>query len=52
VLGRQVKEIVNQFQNPGVYSVNFNASGLSSGVYLYQINAGQFQVAKKMLLVK
>ena len=52
VLGRQVKELVNQFQNAGVYTVNFNATGLSSGIYLYQINAGQFQIAKKMILIK
>ncbi|MCX6151242.1 MAG: T9SS type A sorting domain-containing protein [Ignavibacteriales bacterium] len=52
VLGREVKELVNQFQSAGVYSVNFDASNLSSGIYLYQITSGQFQSAKKMMLVK
>jgi hypothetical protein len=52
MLGREVKELVNQSQNPGAYNVNFDASNLSSGIYLYQINSGQFQSAKKMILVK
>ncbi|MGE5437992.1 MAG: T9SS type A sorting domain-containing protein, partial [Syntrophothermus sp.] len=39
-------------QNPGSYSVNFNASELSSGIYLYQINAGSFTSTKKMMLMK
>ncbi|RJP63225.1 MAG: T9SS C-terminal target domain-containing protein [Ignavibacteriales bacterium] len=52
VLGRQVKELVNANQNSGVYNVNFDASGLSSGIYMYQINTEGFQSSKKMMLIK
>ncbi len=52
VLGRQVKELVNGNQNSGVYNVNFDASGLSSGIYMYQINTEGFQSSKKMMLIK
>ena len=52
ILGRQITELVNEVKNSGAYSVNFDASNLASGMYLYQINAGQFHSAKKMMLVK
>jgi hypothetical protein len=52
MLGREIKELVNQSQNAGSYTVNFDASNLSSGIYLYQINSGNFQSAKKMILIK
>jgi len=52
VLGRQVKELVNANQNSGVYNVNFDASGLSSGIYMYQISTEGFQSSKKMMLIK
>ncbi|MCC6886599.1 MAG: T9SS type A sorting domain-containing protein, partial [Ignavibacteriales bacterium] len=37
---------------PGNYEVNFNASNLSSGVYFYKLEAGDFIDTKRMLLVK
>ena len=52
VLGREVATLVNQFQNANSYKVRFNASSLSSGVYLYKIEAGNFIMTKKMLLLK
>ena len=52
VIGQQVTTLVNQKQVAGNYSVTFDASKLSSGVYFYQINAGQFMSTKKMLLMK
>ena len=52
VLGREVASLVNEVQSAGLHSVNFNASRLSSGVYLYQIHAGDFTSVKKMMLVK
>jgi hypothetical protein len=51
-LGREVKTLVNEYRNAGVYDVNFDASSLSSGVYFYRIQAGDFSETKKMLLVK
>ncbi|MDP2208910.1 MAG: choice-of-anchor J domain-containing protein [Bacteroidota bacterium] len=52
VLGKQVAEIVNQENEPGRYSVVFDASRLSSGIYFYQLQAGSFVSTKKLLLVR
>ncbi len=51
-LGKEVRTLVNQFQSTGRYDVNFDASNLSSGVYFYQLRAGDFVSIKKMLLIK
>lgn len=52
ILGREMKTLVNENQSSGSYNVKFDASGLSSGVYFYQIRAGDFFESKKMLLIK
>ncbi|HUX62053.1 MAG TPA: T9SS type A sorting domain-containing protein [Ignavibacteriaceae bacterium] len=52
VLGRDVKTLVNEFKSQGRYSVSFDASHLSSGVYFYQLRAGDFISIKKMVLLK
>ena len=52
ILGQEVKTLVNDSKAPGNYSVSFNASSLSSGIYLYTIRAGNFFQVKKMLLLK
>jgi len=52
VLGREIKTLVNEKQNPGNYQVQFNASGLPSGVYIYRIEAGNFNQSKKMMLLR
>jgi hypothetical protein len=52
IIGQQVATLVDQKQAAGNYSVTFDASKLSSGVYFYKINAGQYVSTKKMLLMK
>jgi len=52
ILGREVATIVNEEKKPGVYEVEFNGSALSSGVYFYKLNAGDFTQTKKLLLLK
>jgi hypothetical protein len=52
ILGREVENLVNQKQTAGSYEVNFNASKLSSGVYIYRITAGDFVQSMKMILIK
>jgi hypothetical protein len=52
LLGREVAVLVNEFKTAGTYNIEFNASQLSSGVYLYRIDAGEFKDVKKMVLVK
>lgn len=52
ILGQQVAELVNDFKAAGTYEVNFDASDLTSGMYVYIINAGNFTATKKMMLLK
>jgi hypothetical protein len=49
--GREVKELVNQVLQAGVYKTDFNASYLSSGVYFYKLITSEFTEVKKMMLV-
>jgi len=52
VLGREVAILVNELQQPGSKSVEFNSRALTSGVYFYKIAAGNFVQTKKMILMK
>lgn len=52
VLGREVSTLVNETLPPGVYTRTWNPDGLSAGVYYYRLTAGEFQLVKKMNLVK
>lgn len=52
VLGRTIKTIVNKFQTAGRYQVILNANALTSGVYFYKIEAGDFVSTKKLILLK
>jgi hypothetical protein len=52
LLGREVATLVNEFTTAGNHTIEFNASNLSSGVYLYKIQAGDFTDTKKMVLIK
>ncbi len=51
-LGREVKTLVNEYKQAGIYQVSFNAEGLSSGVYFYKMTAGNFSDVKRMVVVK
>lgn len=52
ILGNNVATLINEYKNEGIYSIDFNASDLSSGTYLYRITSGDFTETKKMILVK
>ena len=52
ILGQEVKTLVNENKAPGNYSINFNASNLSSGVYFYSIKTENYYQVKKMMLLK
>jgi hypothetical protein len=52
ILGEQVKELKNEFMKPGYFEVEFDASTVASGVYFYQLKAGDFVQTKKMILLK
>lgn len=52
MLGKEISTLVNMEENAGTHTVQFNGSGLPSGVYIYTIKAGEFRDSKKLLLLK
>jgi CubicO group peptidase (beta-lactamase class C family) len=52
ILGNEVATIVNEEKPAGSYEVNFEAKGLSSGIYFYKLQAGSFVETRKMILMK
>jgi hypothetical protein len=51
--GREIRTLVNSFQNAGTYSVNFNANNLASGIYFYvlRVNNGSNEITKTMRMI-
>lgn len=52
ILGKEVATLVNEVKSAGKYDVTFNGSSLSSGVYFYRLESGNFVDTKKMFLLK
>jgi hypothetical protein len=52
ILGKEVANLVNKYQANGHYSITFNASNLSSGVYFYKLSNGKLSNTKKMILIQ
>ena len=52
ILGQEIKTLVNDFKESGVHTLDFNASELNSGIYIYKIEAGSFVKTRKMTLLK
>ena len=52
VLGREVVALVNEVKAQGSYTATFDASNLSSGVYFYRLQAGDFVQTKKLVVMK
>jgi hypothetical protein len=53
VLGREIQTLVNKFQEPNKYSIGFDASAFASGIYFYQLKAGNdFAEIRKMVLIR
>jgi hypothetical protein len=52
LLGREVRTLVNKVQKAGVQRINFNASDLPSGIYLYTLSTNGFTQTKKLVLLK
>ncbi|MCU0342191.1 MAG: T9SS type A sorting domain-containing protein [Ignavibacterium sp.] len=52
ILGQEIKTLVNEFKESGVHTINFDASELNSGIYIYKIEAGTYTQSRKMMLVK
>lgn len=52
LLGKEVATLVNERLSPGIYKIKFDGSNLTSGVYFYKLEAGDFKDVKRMMLVK
>jgi photosystem II stability/assembly factor-like uncharacterized protein len=52
ITGQEVKKLVNQNQNTGEYSVNFNAGNFASGIYIYRLKTDSFEQSRKMILLR
>ena len=52
LLGNEVATLVNKEKPVGTYEIGFSASGLSSGIYFYKLQSGNFTETKKMILIK
>jgi photosystem II stability/assembly factor-like uncharacterized protein len=52
VLGKEVRILVNEEKSAGSHSIEFNASNLSSGIYIYELRSNEFTSMKKLILIK
>ena len=52
ILGREIIKLVDDYKEVGKYEIEFNAGNLSSGIYFYRINSGNYTKTKKMVLLK
>ena len=52
LLGRRIETLVQEYLSPGTYSVDYTGTNLSSGLYIYQLQAGQYLARKKMAMIK
>ena len=52
LLGRLVATLVDEVKEPGIYTVAWDAGGVSSGVYFYRLKAGGFMETRKMVLTR
>jgi len=52
LLGREIKTLVNEEKSNGTYEVEFNANGVSSGIYFYRLTAEDYSQTKKMIYLK
>ncbi|MBE0572745.1 MAG: T9SS type A sorting domain-containing protein [Ignavibacteriaceae bacterium] len=52
ILGKEIETLVNETKPVGIYELTWNAASLPSGVYYYQLRAGDFIQVKKMMLLK
>lgn len=52
VLGNEVAALVNEIKPTGIHTVEFDGSKLTSGIYFYKLQSGDFKISKKLLLLK
>jgi hypothetical protein len=52
MIGKEVATLVNENKTAGNYTMVFNGSNLSSGIYFYRLTAGNFSETKKLMVIK
>ena len=52
VLGNEVETLINEDKEAGIYEVEFDATGIPSGIYFYRLTTGGFTATKKMIILK
>jgi len=52
IMGERIITLVDEYQHAGIHKFNFNASGLSSGIYYYRITSNNLTMVKKMIFLK
>ena len=52
LMGEEIKTLVEGYKDAGIYTVNFNAEGYPSGIYLYKLSTNSFTETIKMLFMK
>ncbi|HZW38292.1 MAG TPA: YCF48-related protein [Ignavibacteriaceae bacterium] len=52
ILGKEVANLLNEVKDARYYTINYNASDLASGIYFYELRAGNKTITKKMMLMK
>lgn len=52
VLGNEVVTLIDEYRSAGKHNIEFNASGLASGIYFYKLTAGNFSSARKLVLIR
>jgi hypothetical protein len=51
-IGSKISTIVNEYKQPGSYSVKFNGGNFANGIYLYRLESGNYSAVKKFILLK
>jgi hypothetical protein len=52
ILGNEIATLVNEEKQPGIYEVEFDATDFTSGIYFYQLKAGNYLETRKMVMLK
>lgn len=52
ILGQEVETLFDEYINPGNYDIDFNASSIPSGVYIYQLSSNKIVISKKLMLIR
>ncbi len=52
ILGNEIAVLIDQYQKPGIYTVDFKANNLASGIYFYKLTTSKINMTRKMMLIK